>query len=123
MVSDRTISISFSPRRGFRSAPTAHAFCSLWRGGCHGRAFFAFPPGAALTPEGANLYVAASGVTPSISTDAVVHEGAIESANEDTVQATLDLVVMERQAEMMQKALTVFHTEFNKFATEDLPRV
>jgi flagellar basal-body rod protein FlgF len=39
------------------------------------------------------------------------------------VQATLDLVVMERQAEMMQKALTVFHTEFNKFAAEDLPRV
>ena len=84
---------------------------------------FAFPPGAALTPEGANLYVAASGVTPSISTDAEVHQGAIESANEDAVQGTLDLIVMQRQAEMMQKALTVFHTEFNKFATEDLPRV
>ena len=37
------------------------------------------------------------------------------------VQGTLDLIVMQRQAEMMQKALTVFHTEFNKFATEDLP--
>jgi hypothetical protein len=24
---------------------------------------------------------------------------------------------------MMQKALTVFHTEFNKIASEDLPRV
>jgi flagellar basal body rod protein FlgC len=31
-------------------------------------------------------------------------------------------MLMQRQAEMMQKALTVFHTEFNKFATEDLPR-
>ena len=30
--------------------------------------------------------------------------------------------MMQRQAEMMQKALTVFHTEFNKIATEDLPR-
>jgi flagellar basal-body rod protein FlgF/flagellar basal-body rod protein FlgG len=30
---------------------------------------------------------------------------------------------MQRQAEMMQKALTVFHTEFNKFATEDLARI
>jgi flagellar basal-body rod protein FlgF/flagellar basal-body rod protein FlgG len=30
---------------------------------------------------------------------------------------------MQRQAELMQKALTVFHSEFNKFATEDLPRV
>jgi flagellar basal-body rod protein FlgF/flagellar basal-body rod protein FlgG len=52
-----------------------------------------------------------------------VHQGEIESANEDAVQGTLDLVVMQRQAEMMQRALTLFHTEFNKFATEDLPRI
>ena len=84
---------------------------------------FAFPSGAGLVPEGANRYVAPSGVTPTISTDATVHQGAIESANEDAVQGTLDLIVMQRQAEMMQKALTIFHTEFNKFATEDLPRV
>jgi flagellar basal-body rod protein FlgF/flagellar basal-body rod protein FlgG len=31
--------------------------------------------------------------------------------------------MMQRQAEMMQRALTVFHTEFNKFATEDLPKI
>jgi flagellar basal-body rod protein FlgF len=35
----------------------------------------------------------------------------------------MDLVLMQRQAEMMQKALTIFHTEFNKFASEDLSRV
>ena len=86
-------------------------------------AVFTFPSGAQLTPEGANRYVAPPGVTATISKDATVRQGAIESANEDTVQGTLDLIVMQRQAEMMQKALTVFHTEFNKFATEDLPRV
>ncbi len=47
----------------------------------------------------------------------------MEGANEDIVQGTLDLIMMQRQAEMMQKALTVFHTEFNKTAAEDLPRV
>ena len=57
------------------------------------------------------------------SSDAAIHQGALESANQDAVQGTLDLIMMQRQAEMMQKALTVFHTEFNKFATEDLPRV
>ena len=51
-----------------------------------------------------------------------MHQGAIEAANEDVVQGSLDLIVMQRQAEMMQRALTVFHTEFNKFATEDLPQ-
>ncbi len=79
--------------------------------------------GVQLTPEGANRYVAPQDAVPQASKDAAVHQGALESANEDAIQGTLDLIVMQRQAEMMQKALTVFHTEFNKFASEDLPRV
>lgn len=84
---------------------------------------FTFPKGTNLTPEGANRYVAPKDVKPTVSADASVHSGALESANEDVVQGTMDLILMQRQAEMMQKALTVFHTEFNKFATEDLPKV
>jgi flagellar basal-body rod protein FlgF len=82
-----------------------------------------FPEGSQLKAEGANLYVAPDGVKAIQSSDATVHEGALEGANQDVVQGTLDLIMMQRQAEMMQKALTVFHTEFNKTATEDLPRV
>ncbi len=84
---------------------------------------FTFPAGTELTAEGANRYVAPSGITGTLSKNATVHQGSIESANLDVIQGTLDLMMMQRQAEMMQKALTVFHTEFNKFATEDLPRV
>lgn len=84
---------------------------------------FTFPPGTDLVPEGANRYAVPGGVAAAISADAAVHQGSIESANQDAVQGTLNLIVMERQAEMMQKALTVFHTEFNKFAVEELPRV
>jgi flagellar basal-body rod protein FlgF/flagellar basal-body rod protein FlgG len=84
---------------------------------------FTFPASVQLTPEGANRYVAPQGATPQAVTDAAIHQGALESANQDTIQGTLDLVMMQRQAEMMQKALTVFHTEFNKFASEDLARV
>ena len=82
-----------------------------------------FPAGTNLVAEGANRYVAPAGVTAVPSKGASVHQGAIESANQDVVQGSMDLIVMQRQAEMMQKALTVFHTEFNKIATEDLPRV
>ena len=84
---------------------------------------FAFPSGTQLTPEGANRYVAPAGAKPVLSRDAAVHQGAIEAANEDVIQGSMDLLMMQRQAEMMQKALTIFHTEFNKIATEDLPRV
>ena len=84
---------------------------------------FAFPAVAQLTPEGANRYVAPMGLTPMISKSAAIHQGAVEAANQDAIQGSLDLIVMQRQAEMMQKALTVFHTEFNKTASEDLPRI
>jgi flagellar basal-body rod protein FlgF/flagellar basal-body rod protein FlgG len=84
---------------------------------------FTFPPGAQMTPEGANRYVAPKGVTAQLSKKAEIHQGSIEAANQDVIQGSLDLIVMQRQAEMMQRALTIFHTEFNKTASEDLPRV
>ena len=84
---------------------------------------FTFPAGTNLTPEGANRYIAPAGAKAVVSTDASVRQGVIESANQDVIQSSLDLVVMQREAQMMQKALTIFHTEFNKFATEDLPKV
>jgi flagellar basal-body rod protein FlgF/flagellar basal-body rod protein FlgG len=84
---------------------------------------FRFSDAVQLQPEGANRYAAPGGIIPTQSGDAVIHQGALEGANEDVVQGTLDLIMMQRQAEMMQKALTIFHTDFNKTATEDLPRV
>jgi len=84
---------------------------------------FRFPPGAKLRAEGANRYVAEETATAASPGNAIVHQGSVEGANEDAVQGTLDLMMMQRQAEMMQKALTVFHTEFNKTACEDLPKV
>ncbi len=84
---------------------------------------FTFPASIGLTPEGANRYAAPQGAKAELSGNATVRQGMIEAANQDTITGTLDLVAMQRQAEMMQKALTVFHTEFNKIATEDLPKV
>ncbi len=84
---------------------------------------FDFPNNAQLEPKGANRYASQDGVKGTQSQEAVVYQGELEGANEDVVQGTLDLIMMQRQAEMMQKALTVFHTEFNKTAAEDLPRV
>jgi flagellar basal-body rod protein FlgF/flagellar basal-body rod protein FlgG len=84
---------------------------------------FTFPPGTELSAEGANRYVAPTGVTPVAAKDASIHQGALEASNQDVVEGSLNLIMMQRQAEMMLRALTVFHTEFNKFATEDLPKV
>ncbi len=84
---------------------------------------FTFPANTELLAEGTNRYVAPAGATPVAAKDAVVEQGALEGANQDVIRGTLDLVLMQRQAEMMQKALTVFHTEMNKFAAEELSKV
>ena len=84
---------------------------------------FNFAAGTNITAEGANRYVAPKDAVPALAKNSSIHQGALEAANEDVVQGSLDLIMMQRQAEMMQRALTVFHTEFNKFAAEDLPRV
>ncbi|HEY1161281.1 MAG TPA: flagellar hook basal-body protein [Terracidiphilus sp.] len=84
---------------------------------------FTFPHGAELTPEGANRYLAPAGVKPALEANASIHQGAIENANQGMIPGSLNLILVQREAEMMQKALTVFHTEFNKIASEDLPRV
>ncbi|WP_109485659.1 flagellar hook-basal body protein [Occallatibacter savannae] len=85
---------------------------------------FGFPQGTqSFKAEGANRYAAPEGASIGAPKAYVIRQGELEGANQDAIQGSLDLLVMQRQAEMMQKALMVFHTEFNKTATEDLPKV
>lgn len=84
---------------------------------------FTFPTGTQLTPEGKNRYVPPAKVQAVPATSTSVHQGTLEAANQDVIRGSLDLIVMQRQAETMQRALTIFHTEFNKMAAEDIPRV
>jgi flagellar basal-body rod protein FlgF len=82
---------------------------------------FDFANKSALTAEGANRF-SANGAKP-IPTSASVEQGSVEGANEDAIYGTMQLVLVQRQAEMMQKALSVFNNDFDKTASEDLPRV
>lgn len=79
-------------------------------------------PTSSLLPEGTNRYSVTAGTKPVPST-AAIHQGALESSNQDVIQGTLQLILVQRQAEMMQKALTVFNSDFDKTASEDLPKV
>jgi len=82
---------------------------------------FDFADQSVLVAEGANRFSAGS--TKPIVANAKVEQGSVESANEDAIQGTMQLVLVQRQAEMMQKALSVFNNDFDKTASEDLPRV
>ena len=82
---------------------------------------FDFTDKSVLVAEGNNRF--SSGDAKPITAGAIVEQGAVEGANEDAIHGTMQLVLVQRQAEMMQKALSVFNNEFDKTACEDLPRV
>jgi flagellar basal-body rod protein FlgF len=83
---------------------------------------FAFPSAGSVVPEGTNRYLPVDGTTPSVASGSI-HQGSLEGSNQDVIQGTLQLILVQRQAEMMQKALTVFNNDFDKTASEELPKV
>ncbi len=83
---------------------------------------FAFPDKSVLTAEGTNRFGAAPGAL-AVAGTATVRQGGLEGSNQDTVQGTMQLVLVQRQTEMMQKALSVFYTDFDKTAAEELGKV
>jgi len=52
-----------------------------------------------------------------------VRQGMLESANLSPVVGAVGLIALQRHAEMLQRALSIFHAEFNRAAAEELPRV
>ena len=76
---------------------------------------------ADLQETGAGLY--ASSTTPKPSTKSAVRQGALESANVNPVEAAVGLITIQREAEMLQRALSLFHGEMNRVATADLARI
>lgn len=83
---------------------------------------FTFAAMSGLQAEGTNRFVAPAGSVPLPATGEI-QQAAVESANQDAVHGTMQLVLMQREAEMMQKALTVFHTDFDKASVEELGKV
>jgi|SRR6187402_112372 len=75
-----------------------------------------------LSAEGTNLLVARDGATATAS-EARVQQGSLEGANEGTVGGSMKLLLMQRQAEMMQRAVNLFSNTLDKTAAEDLGKV
>lgn len=81
-----------------------------------------FPPGTPLESIGKTNYSApAKAAKPA--TQASVQQGYLESSNVNPVMSTVELITLQRYAEIMQRALTMFHADMNQAAVQELPRV
>jgi flagellar basal-body rod protein FlgF len=81
-----------------------------------------FPPGTALESAG-KTYYSAPAQSEAPAKQSTMVQGSLESSNVNPVASAVELVAVQRYAEMMQRALSMFHSEFNRIATEDLPKV
>jgi len=79
-------------------------------------------PGTALLAAGHSYYSAAAGTKP-MPAPAAVRQGMLESSNVSAVQSTVGLIAVQRQAEMLERALSSFDNDFNRIAATDLSRV
>ncbi len=81
-----------------------------------------FAPGAEPVSAGTNFYSVPDAQVRT-ATASTVHQGALESSNVNPVGSVVALIDAQRAAESMRHALTLFDTELNKTAAQDLPRV
>lgn len=82
-----------------------------------------FPAGTELSNNGNSLYSAAADVKPIAPTESTVRQGELENSNVNAVASMIQLVEAQRNSEMMQRALSMFNSEIDKTASQDLPKV
>jgi flagellar basal-body rod protein FlgF len=81
-----------------------------------------FAPETAIQPQGKSLYSAPADAAKA-AVSSIVRQGMIASSNVNPVTALAGLISVQRNADMLQRALSEFYGDFNRIAVEDLPRV
>ena len=82
-----------------------------------------FAPGTNLTSEGGALMVAPQGSAQPPQGSWAIRQGTLESSNVNSVSSVVTLIAVQREAEMLQRAMSLFDTEFNHIAASDLAKV
>lgn len=81
-----------------------------------------FAPGTEMLQEGNSNYVAPAG-TELPATDSSVRQGMLETSNINPVEGAVSLILLQRQADLLGRALTTLSTDFDRAAAQDVPRV
>lgn len=81
-----------------------------------------FPAGAKLTSEGESLLSAPAG-SERPAPQAALRQATLESSNVNAISSVVTLIGVQREAEMLGRAMSLFDTEFNHIAASELGKV
>jgi flagellar basal-body rod protein FlgF len=81
-----------------------------------------FPPGTSLTAVGNATYSAPQG-SAVVAADSSVRQGMLESSNVSPTEGVVQLITVQRNTEMLSRALSALDGQLNQIAVQDLPKV
>jgi len=81
-----------------------------------------FPPTTQMQRAGGTYYTAPKG-SAVVAQSSQVRQGMLESSNVNPVTSVVELITAQREVESMRRVLTMFSSEIDKTAVQDLPRV
>jgi flagellar basal-body rod protein FlgF len=81
-----------------------------------------FDPGTRLTAEGTTLLAAPEG-SGKLNPKPSLRQGVLETSNVNSIGSVVQLLGVQRQAEMVQRALSLFDSEFEQIASNTLGKV
>lgn len=81
-----------------------------------------FAPGTALE-AGGNSYYQAPPKSELPADDPRLAQGTLESSNMNPVASTINLITLQRHAQLLQQALSIFHSVFDAAPAQDLSKV
>ena len=81
-----------------------------------------FAPGTSLTAVGDATYSAPAGTALPV-TESSVSQGMLEGSNVGAMEGVVQLITVQRNAEMLSRAMSAFDNQLNQTAVQDLPKV
>jgi flagellar basal-body rod protein FlgF len=81
-----------------------------------------FAPTTQIQSAGGTYYTAPAGAAVTAS-NSQVRQGMLESSNVNPVTSAIELITAQREVESMRRVLSMYSTELDKTAVQDLPRV
>lgn len=81
-----------------------------------------FPPGTNLTAVGNATYSAPEGSAVAAA-DSSVRQGMLEGSNVSPTEGVVQLITVQRNTEMLARALSALDGQLNQIAVQDLPKV
>jgi flagellar basal-body rod protein FlgF/flagellar basal-body rod protein FlgG len=79
-------------------------------------------PGSSPVAVG-NSYYSATEKELRPATSSYIRQNMLESSNVNPTMAVVDLITVQRHAEMLERAMSVFQSSLDRIATSDLPKV